>query len=245
MTRNRDADGCHAIFFNKGWLSKLPALVCLATVRMEPKKPLKSTYYGRRAGVSASDPQEDPILQQPTNDELGKGREQPLLSVQDLNESMGSVRNYMLETNHEIFYGVAQTNVNVVSTSVGDLVAMMKEERKAKGLTDLPPQTPVMPHFGVFNGFSRRPPHGSYSSPQPLGFQASSSSGGSAHASANHQSQDPTGQNPLRSVENLDRRFMMGGSPTPRPTFRNQNGRPPPMGGGHTPHMAPHMGFMQ
>ncbi|KAF7113341.1 hypothetical protein RHSIM_RhsimUnG0136100 [Rhododendron simsii] len=165
----------------------------------------------REKGASGSDPPEDPSLQQATHEELGRGHEQPLLSVQDLNESMGSVQNYMLETNREMSQEISQyvglamteirdsnlhlaasmgsltTNVNTVSAFVGDLVAMMKEERKAKGLADLPPQTPMMPNFRVFNGFSGRPPHGSYTSPQPLGFQASSSGGGSAHGGAHHQ----------------------------------------------------------
>ncbi|KAG5527295.1 hypothetical protein RHGRI_028254 [Rhododendron griersonianum] len=97
------------------------------------------------------------------HDEPGRGFEQPLLCVQDLNESMGSVRNYMLETNREMsqeisqYVGSAMTkirdsnlhfaasmgllnaNVNAMSANVGDLVAMMKEERKAKGLADPPP----------------------------------------------------------------------------------------------------------
>ncbi|KAG5532860.1 hypothetical protein RHGRI_027221 [Rhododendron griersonianum] len=92
-----------------------------------------------------------------------RGFEQPLLSVQDLNESMRNVRNYMLETNREMSREISQyvgsamteirdsnmhlaasmgsltTNVNAMSSTVGDLVAMMKEERKGKGLIDLPP----------------------------------------------------------------------------------------------------------
>ncbi|KAF7149449.1 hypothetical protein RHSIM_Rhsim03G0030300 [Rhododendron simsii] len=54
--------------------------------------------------------------------------------------------------------GSLTTTVNAMSTIMSDLVAMMKEERRGKGFTDLTPQTPVMPHFGVFNWFPRRQP---------------------------------------------------------------------------------------
>ncbi|KAG5531632.1 hypothetical protein RHGRI_026300 [Rhododendron griersonianum] len=111
--------------------------------------------------------------------------------------------------------GSLNTNVNAMAATIGDLVAMMKEERKAEGLADPPPQTPVMPHFGVFNGFSGRQPPGGFASPQPFGFQASSSGGGPAHSGVHHQVQDPTSQNPPRPVENLERRFMLGGNSTP------------------------------
>ncbi|KAG5532859.1 hypothetical protein RHGRI_027221 [Rhododendron griersonianum] len=103
------------------------------------------------------------VLRKLNENDPSRGFEQPLLSVQDLNESMRNVRNYMLETNREMSREISQyvgsamteirdsnmhlaasmgsltTNVNAMSSTVGDLVAMMKEERKGKGLIDLPP----------------------------------------------------------------------------------------------------------
>ncbi|KAG5556863.1 hypothetical protein RHGRI_007199 [Rhododendron griersonianum] len=140
--------------------------------------------------------------------------------------------------------GSLTTNANAMFATMGDLVSMMKEERKGKGLADLPPQTPVMLHFGVFNGFPGRQPPGGYMSPQPLGFQASNFGGGPAHGGMHPQAQDQTGQNPPRPVENLERYFMLGGNSTPQPPFGNQGGGPPPMGG-HHPHVAANTGFMQ
>ncbi|KAF7142702.1 hypothetical protein RHSIM_Rhsim05G0025700 [Rhododendron simsii] len=195
----------------------------------------------------SSNSQEDLSVQQATHEDLGRGLEQPLLSVQDLNKSMGDVRNYMLETNCEMSQEISQyigsamteirdsnmhlaasmgslmTNVNAMSATMSDLVEMMKEERKQKGLPDLPPRTPVMPHFGVFNGFSRRQPPVGYPSPTPFGFQASSSGGGPAHGGMHHPAQDLTSQNQPRPVENLERRFMLGGNSTPRPHIENQD----------------------
>ncbi|KAI8547409.1 hypothetical protein RHMOL_Rhmol07G0193400 [Rhododendron molle] len=140
--------------------------------------------------------------------------------------------------------GSLNTNMNAVAATVGDLVALIKEDRKAKGHVDPPPQTPTMPHFGVFNGYPGCQPPGRYTSPQPFGFQASSSGGGLAHSGVHHQVQDPIRQNPSRPVENLERRLMLGGSSTPRPHFGNQGGGPLLIGG-HNPHVTPNAGFMQ
>ncbi|KAG5564419.1 hypothetical protein RHGRI_000563 [Rhododendron griersonianum] len=60
-----------------------------------------------------------------------------------------------------------------MSATMGDLVAMMKEERKRKGLVDFPPQTLVMSDFGVFNGFPGHQPPKSYTSARPFPFLSS------------------------------------------------------------------------
>lgn len=56
---------------------------------------------GTGATGTSDPPQENPE-QQLASAEGARGLKQPPASVQDLNESMDSVRNYMLETNREM-----------------------------------------------------------------------------------------------------------------------------------------------
>lgn len=114
---------------------------------------------------------------------------------------MDSVRNYMLTTNcemsQEITLSISSTmieirdanlhlassvghltdNMNAKSLGLNDLVAMMKEERKGKGQAELPPQQPMMPRFGVFNGLQGQQTPKNPVPQQHALFQASSSGG--------------------------------------------------------------------
>ncbi|KAG5521524.1 hypothetical protein RHGRI_033926 [Rhododendron griersonianum] len=86
---------------------------------------------------------------------------------QEISQYVGSAMTEIRDSNLHLAasMGSLNTNVNAMAATMGDMVAMMKEERKAKGLADAPPQSPVMPHFGVFNGVSGRQPPGGFASP--------------------------------------------------------------------------------
>lgn len=152
------------------------------------------------AGVDPP-PKTDPGRQQAAGEQGVGGSKQLLVSVQALNESMDSVRNYMLTTNcemsQEITLSVSSAmtefrdanlhfassighltdNMNAMSLGLNDLIAMMKEERKGKGQAELPPQQVVMPHFGVFNGLPGQQTPKNPVPQQHTLFQASSSRG--------------------------------------------------------------------
>ncbi|KAF7132175.1 hypothetical protein RHSIM_Rhsim09G0073900 [Rhododendron simsii] len=68
---------------------------------------------------------------------------------QEISQSVGSAMTEIQASNLHLTASMGSliTNVNTMSATMGDLVAIMKEERTGKGLPDLPPQTSVMPHF--------------------------------------------------------------------------------------------------
>lgn len=122
--------------------------------------------------------EEEPVLQPAARDETAGGTEQPPLEVQDLTESIDSVRNYFGEANREMSQQISQSvntammeiretnshlsanvtqltnSMNVMSAGINDLVSMFKQEKKGKANMEEPfiQPPPPSPRFGVFGG---------------------------------------------------------------------------------------------
>lgn len=187
-------------------------------------------------------PEEDLALQPPTHDEETGGTGQPPADVQGLTESIDSVRNYVCEANREMSQEISQSvsaammeiretnlhltasvsqltnNMNAMTAGMNDLLAVIKQERKGKAEKEEPliQPPPPPPRFGVFGaGQNQQTPKNHI----PNWYQASSSHGGPELA----------GHSTYRPIENLERRFILGGNPEGSQT--NQGHVPPPAGG--------------